>query len=172
MQSLSRSTPRDAVRARTKEPRDRADVGAERGALPSIEWRQWMKAFGQQVRRIRDFVGMSQEQVAKAAGVSQGAVSRLESAHGLATPHLVLMSIQQVLARRLAAMNPSLLNDELRRALDLCKALEAPFGADTPVAPDTELDEIVRLYRQVPERNRAALLTILRAASDGLKSGT
>jgi transcriptional regulator with XRE-family HTH domain len=172
MQPLSRPASHVAPNPPAKESGNPRDDGGESGAVASPERREWMRAFGRQVRRIRDFVGMSQEQVAKAAGVSQGAVSRLESAHGLATPHLVLMSIQQVLARKLAAMDPALLNDELRRAIDVATLLEIPFGMDASVTADAQLEELVRLYRQVPERHREALLAIVRAVADGLKTGT
>jgi transcriptional regulator with XRE-family HTH domain len=123
------------------------------------------------VRTIRDFLDMSQEQVARAAGVSQGAVSRLEAAHGLATPHLVVLKVQQVLARRLQAIDPTLLNDELRRAIDVARTLEAPLGGgDLRVTDDPHLAQFVELYQQIPERHRDSLLMLLRAAVDGLKT--
>ena len=51
---------------------------------PNAQWKEWMRAFGRQERRIREFLGLSQEQIARLAGVSQGAVSRLEAGRGLA----------------------------------------------------------------------------------------
>ena len=58
-------------------------------AIDKAEWQAWMRSLGLQVRRVREFVGLSQEQVARTAGVSQGAVSRLEAGRGLGTPLLV-----------------------------------------------------------------------------------
>src|SRR5262245_49212375 len=62
-----------------------------------VEWGEWMRAFGRQERRVREFLGLSQDQLARLAGVSQGAVSRLEAGRGLATPLLVVMKINLVL---------------------------------------------------------------------------
>src|SRR6476646_2563227 len=84
----------------------------------TIDWRAWMLAFGRQERRVREFLGLSQEQLAKSAGVSQGAVSRLEAGRGLATPLLVVLRIHRTLHRALRAIEPSLLNEPLRRALE------------------------------------------------------
>src|SRR5215510_7753914 len=99
-------------------------VGSLPGPVDSVgvdqeAWRRWMQAYGQQARRTRDFLRLSQEQVARLAGVSQGAVSRLEAAQGLATPFLVVFKVQQVLAQHLRRLDPALLNAELRRAIDL-----------------------------------------------------
>jgi len=46
-----------------------------------------------QLRRVREFLGLSQDQVARLAGVSQGAVSRLEAGRGLATPMVVVLKV-------------------------------------------------------------------------------
>src|SRR5262245_38851212 len=97
-------------------PSDRAPQG-------QTEWRQWMRDFGQRLRRTRDFLGLSQEEVARLAGVSQGAVSRLETAHGLATPLLVVLKVQQAIAHHLRKLDPALLNAELRRNLELVEQL-------------------------------------------------
>jgi len=45
----------------------------------AVDWREWMRGLGRQLRRVREFLGLSQDQVARLAGVSQGAVSRLEA---------------------------------------------------------------------------------------------
>src|SRR5215510_2797711 len=89
-------------------------------------WAQWMRDVGAQVRRTRDFLGLSQEEVARLAGVSQGAVSRLETAHGLATPLLVVLKVQQAVAHHLRKLDPELLNAELRRNLELVEQLGVP----------------------------------------------
>ena len=65
--------------------------GGGRGA--PLDWATWIKSLGRQARRVREFLGLSQEQVARVAGVSQGAVSRFEGGRGLATPLLVVMKV-------------------------------------------------------------------------------
>ena len=143
---------------------------SERGAQGQAEWRQWMKDFGQRLRRTRDFLGLSQEEVAQLAGVSQGAVSRLETAHGLATPLLVVLKVQQAIAHHLRKLDPLLLNAELRRNLELVEQLGVPFGGDLPITEEAGLETLVRLYRDAPERHRKTLLDIVKAVVDGLKA--
>lgn len=46
------------------------------------EWREWIRDLGRRQRQLREFLGFSQEQVARLAGVSQGAVSRFETGRG------------------------------------------------------------------------------------------
>src|SRR5262249_34923194 len=118
----------------------------------------------------RDFLRLSQEQVARLAGVSQGAVSRLEAAQGLATPFLVVLKVQQVLAQHLRRLDPKLLNPEMRRAIDLGEWLAAPFGHDLRVGDDPYVPDLLRLFHDTPVRHREALMGIVRAAVEGFKT--
>src|ERR1043165_8224763 len=102
-------------------------LGVERDSK-AIDWREWIRAFGRQERRVREFLGLSQEQLARLAGVSQGAVSRLEAGRGLATPMLVILKINLALRRALRDVDPSLLNDELRRVMQIEERLSPPVG--------------------------------------------
>src|SRR4029078_3091732 len=86
-----------------------------RGTTGKQTWRQWITEFGAHERRVREFLGLSQEQVARAAGVSQGAVSRLEGGRGLSTPFVGIMKITLALAHALKELDPDLLTDEVRR---------------------------------------------------------
>ena len=142
----------------------------ERSGVDHAAWRGWMQTFGKQARRARDFVGISQEQVARLAGVSQGAVSRLEAAQGLATPLLVVLKVQQVLAQHLRRVDPALLNPDLRRAIELSDWLAAPFGHELQVTEDPRIGELIQRFQETPERHREALLTIVRASVDGFKA--
>src|SRR5256886_16048036 len=96
----------------------------------TIDWAQWMRELGSRIRHVREFVGLSQEQLARLAGVSQGAVSRLEAGRGLATPMLVILKINLALTHRLRAVDPGLLNDAPRRGLEIGHG-SAPPGAGT-----------------------------------------
>jgi transcriptional regulator with XRE-family HTH domain len=143
-------------------------------ASETPDWQQWMRDFGLQIRRTREFLGLSQEQVARLAGVSQGAVSRLESARGLATPMLIVLKVQLAIVHHLRKLDPAILDPELRRALEMQEALARPFGNPSAggasrVANDADLEELVRLYQATPERQRKALLSIVKAAAAGLK---
>src|SRR5207247_8233855 len=91
-------------------------AGAETGAQmnEATDWREWMRGLGRQLRRVREFLGLSQDQVAQLAGVSQGAVSRLEAGRGLATPLVVVLKVHLVLSRALRAFDPALPDEEVR----------------------------------------------------------
>src|SRR5439155_19909934 len=59
----------------------------------TIDWAQWIRELGSRIRHVREFVGLSQEQLARLAGVSQLGVIRLEAGRGLATPLLVRLKL-------------------------------------------------------------------------------
>src|SRR5512135_1615625 len=82
------------------------------------DWREWMRGLGRQARRIREFLGLSQEQIARLAGVSQGAISRLEGGRGLATPLLVVVKLNVAMRRALLGYDPELLSPEAREVLE------------------------------------------------------
>jgi len=150
-------------------------VGGEPDRLQEPDWRVWMRELGRRQRRLREFLGLSQEQVARLAGVSQGAVSRLETARGLATPMLIVVKINTVLLHELRRLDSTLLSPELREAVELQAALIAPSGGlgfkDVQLADDPGIEELVRLYRETPERHRPGVLSVLRAMVGGFKSG-
>ncbi len=149
-------------------------------ASSQVDWPGWMRAMGVHVRRVREFLGLSQVQLAKAAGVSQGAVSRLEAGQGLATPFLAILKINLALARALRALDPSELADDVRqflRHMEFFTPLPpqgrpptvggVPFEA-LQVTRDPELERIVQAYRSLPERRRKSLATVVMATADAL----
>ena len=52
---------------------------------------------GQRIRKAREFLGLSQDQLARLADVSQGAVSRVEAGRGMATPLLTFVKLNRVM---------------------------------------------------------------------------
>jgi transcriptional regulator with XRE-family HTH domain len=166
--SESRTRPAARRRGRPLTPERELEL-AQHG---SFDWRAWWQQFGRQHREIREFVGFSQEQVARLAGVSQGAVSRLEAGKGLGTPLLVILKINLVIRRALATMDTSMLKPDLRQFLELERRLSPPVGTTgfnaLPVTEQPELQELVRLFRRVPERNRYAFVTVVRAVARAL----
>jgi transcriptional regulator with XRE-family HTH domain len=139
------------------------------------DWREWMRGLGRQARRIREFLGLSQEQIARAAGVSQGAVSRLEGGRGLATPLLVVVKLNVAMRRALTSYDPEVLSPEARAILDRDDLHVPDSGAsqfrEYPMAKDVGIEELVRLYRGLPERQREKLLAVVRAAASALSPG-
>jgi hypothetical protein len=69
-------------------------------------------------------------------------------------------------------MDTSMLRAELRQFLELEQRLSPPVAGTgfhaVPVTDQPELQEIVRLFRRVPERNRDAFLDIVRAVGSAL----
>lgn len=97
-------------------------------------WQEWMRQLGRQLRRTRELIGLSQEQLARLAGVSQAAVSRLEGGRGLATPLLVVLKIALAVAGELRKLDPTTLDPHLRRAVESPEPLGPLIGvphADT-----------------------------------------
>jgi transcriptional regulator with XRE-family HTH domain len=129
-----------------------------------------MRSFGLQLRRSREFLGLSQEEIARQAGVSQGAVSRLETAHGLATPMIVVLRIQDAVVHHLRKLDPALLSPELRQTVELQGLFTAPLNRELAVTEDTALEQLVRMYRETPERYRQSVIAIVKAVVEGLKA--
>src|SRR5712691_1978244 len=167
-------TAKEAPKPRRRTRRLTADRERELAQQP-FDWRGWWRAFGLQHREIREFIGFSQEQVARLAGVSQGAVSRLEAGRGLGTPLLVILKISLVIQRALQGVDPALLRGELRHFLELERRVSPPIdGLGFNVLPITdypEVQELAHLYRALPERHRDTFLSVVRAIASALRAG-
>ena len=142
----------------------------------AADWREWMRGLGRQLRRVREFLGLSQDQVARLAGVSQGAVSRLEAGRGLATPLIVVLKVHMVLTRALRTFDPALRDDDVRGALGLEGLIAPPNGTAAreplPITRDADLEMVVHLYRTLPERQRRTLVAVVRATAGSLSDAT
>src|SRR2546422_10518988 len=122
------------------------------------DWPTRLRDLGRQFRRVREFLGLSQDQVARLACVSQGAVSRLEAGRGLATPMLIVLKVHLVLARALGQLDPAVLDDQMRESLGLGGLLSSTpthGEGELPIPKDPELADLVQLYRAAPARPRA-----------------
>jgi transcriptional regulator with XRE-family HTH domain len=140
-------------------------MSSQSGDGEPIDWARWMRQLGRQTRCIREFLGMSQEQLAKLAGVSQGAVSRLEAGRGLSTPILVAVKISAALARGLRALDPAILRDDVRRLLEYGPPLGDEFPAQVKaLASDPDLIELVGVYRSLPEDKRRTFMSVVTSA--------
>lgn len=126
-----------------------------------------MTGMGLYTRRLRELVGLSQEQLARIAGVSQGAVSRLESGRAVHTPLIVVMKVNAAMRHALSTLDPATLSKETKQ---LMKVSDRGVPDDPnefrnfPLTRDPRLTEIVRLFWQVPPRNRDKLVELMRTA--------
>src|SRR4029453_19442015 len=93
----------------------------EDGSGAQLDWSSWIKGLGKQARRVREFLGLSQEQVGGVAGGSQGAVSRFEGGRGLATPLLVVMKVNAALRSAVSNMEREVLSEDARNLLLLAQ---------------------------------------------------
>jgi transcriptional regulator with XRE-family HTH domain len=155
----------DGKRARTKPPTD--DV-----------WKEWMRQVGRHNRRVREFLGLSQDELAQRAGVSQGAVSRFESGRGINTPFLAILRIHLAIAHALRELDPGILDDQVKKFLKhmeffwtpgpVCGFPPAPAGVPVPniqVTSDPDVERLVRQYRAMSENNRRAFIATLNDSS-------
>jgi transcriptional regulator with XRE-family HTH domain len=125
----------------------------------------WMRALGLRMRQSRRFLGLSQEQLAIAAGVSQGAVSRLEAGTGLATPYLVVLHVQRALAagiRKLEGTFPEV--TELLEHPTMLPNVEMPEPA-VPTFGDEALHAYVAAYRDAAPQTRTMLRTLVQTVA-------
>ena len=155
---------------------ERVSAQASEGDLSAEQavWQQLIRDLGRQLRRRRELAGLSQDQLARLAGVSQGAVSRLEMARGLATPLLIVVKINLVLARELGNLDQTLLDaDHTLDIRDALHSLERTLRTDAPrTTSDRNFTALVRLYRETPASRREGLLAIIKATAAALKKGT
>jgi transcriptional regulator with XRE-family HTH domain len=163
-------------------PQRKERSSSGRGTPSKQTWRQWITEFGAHVRRVREFLGLSQEQVARAAGVSQGAVSRFEGGRGLSTPFVGIMKINLALAYALKELEPDLLTDDVRRFMKHLEVLKLPDDAGTPVgpvgphfkkiqlSPNPELVQVIELYYELPESKREAFIAVMSATISALRN--
>jgi DNA-binding XRE family transcriptional regulator len=135
------------------------------------EWEAWLTAFGSTVRRVRLFLGLTQQQLAEIAGVSQGSISRVERLAAAATPLLTVVRVQTALRTALAGVDPGLLSPDLRRFIEGQPAMlgtTLPPSEGGAVVHDVVLDTVMRIVRRVPPAQRPAFLQIVEAAAAAL----
>ncbi|HYR95429.1 MAG TPA: helix-turn-helix transcriptional regulator [Candidatus Binatus sp.] len=134
-----------------------------------------MKDLGERARRMREFLGFSQEQLAKRAGVSQGAVSRFEIGRGLNTPLLVSIKINASLATALSTVDPTILTDDARHFVQSMDLLDLPADPREPpeakpvtLLADPDFEDVIRHCGRLPEARRKPFLAAMKALARAL----
>jgi transcriptional regulator with XRE-family HTH domain len=134
------------------------------------DWQRWMLALGNRLRRARLFLGMSQAEVASMAGVSQGAMSRLEHGKGLETPMSVVLRLHAAIARSLRAYDRRLLDDDLVWVVAFGSLLSELEDAKTERGSTDDLTQLFHAVRGLPERHQRIATIVLRSLIDTLSS--
>jgi transcriptional regulator with XRE-family HTH domain len=144
-------------------------------AATDQRWRDWMIALGARVRHLRELVGLSQEQLAKQVGVSQGAISRLEMGRGMNTPLLLALRVYAGLTNALREVDPVLLTEDARTLIAQFEALQLPGDDATAIPPAAysllvvpEFEQVVRLCSRVPAVRRVAFVKVVQALAAAL----
>lgn len=125
------------------------------------EWKDFTKAFGETIRELRELLGLSQQELANQALISQGAVSRVESGDH---PGLPLVTVMKLLAA-FSANIPSIadaLRPEVKTLLSFAAALR-PLGLKSePLDPTfTSLLSAFQSLTQAQKRTFVRLVTPL-----------
>jgi transcriptional regulator with XRE-family HTH domain len=132
------------------------------GPSGTINWPALWHRLARQCRDLRHLCGVSQETLAAAAGVSQGAISRLESGRLHGFPVTTVTRVFAALAALTVPVDAAI-PAEMLAALNLVRAV-LPTLDTLPAPPlDPELAELVRLYQALPQRHRHVVLEVLRA---------
>ncbi|MCW5893300.1 MAG: helix-turn-helix transcriptional regulator [bacterium] len=136
----------------------------------------WMRGLGANARRLREQVGLTQQQLADIAGVSQGAISRLELGVGLATPFLVVFRVHVALRDLFARLDPAILSDEARKLLDIDLRLgdDADGSRFTSVAmfADPSLTVLLDVYRRIEPGRREQFLAVVESVAAAFTSAS
>jgi len=130
-----------------------------------VDWRAWFQNLGRQTRVLRELLALSQDRLARLAGVSQGAVSRFERGAVLSTPAVVVFKLAVALARQCRSEDHPELAEPLMRLLDDIEALVPVTSVRhlPAVGSDPQAEQLQRLFRAAPPPARDAVISILRS---------
>lgn len=132
-----------------------------------------MRGLGASTRRLRTLLGLTQEQLGRLAGVSQGAVSRLEAGRGVSTPLIVVVRVQQAFQQCLAEIDPRQLPAETQTVLAGERVGElGPLDdfRDLPMLHEPRLAEYMELWHRVHPGRQRTFLDVVRAAADAMSA--
>jgi len=90
------------------------------------DWCAWLRRLGESLRELREALGLSQEELASRAGLSQGSVSRFENGRNSHIGALVILKLGAALARQCHGHREHLLLDAMRGVLEEFGRLSGP----------------------------------------------
>jgi transcriptional regulator with XRE-family HTH domain len=123
---------------------------------------------GETVCRARKLAGLSQVALADRAGISQGAVSRLENGQGTDTPLRSVMGVLGALADSLRSLPPEAVPDDVLWLIGVPHL--APWAPpDTPpTAGDPQLKALIERHRAMSPIERDLFVRAALALADAM----
>jgi transcriptional regulator with XRE-family HTH domain len=143
-------------------------------------WYVWMATFGSHVATLRRFLGLTEADLARESGVTEGQVRRFEAGKLLDLSFVDVLRLNRALAKRLRRIDPDLLAPEAKGFLQHLDFLAMP-DEDGPPAPggvpvaefriiqDPAIEELVLRFRALDRAGRRAFLQIMRAVAQALR---
>jgi transcriptional regulator with XRE-family HTH domain len=144
-----------------------------RSQTEAERWYEWMRGLGASARRLRTLLGLTQEQLGRLAGVSQGAVSRLEAGRGISTPLMVVVRVQQAFQQCIAQIDPQQLPPDAQTVLQGERLGDlGPLDdfRELPLLQEPHLAAYMELWHRVHPGRRKTFLAVVRAAADAMSS--
>jgi transcriptional regulator with XRE-family HTH domain len=133
-------------------------------------WNRWLSGLGETLRAARETIGISQERLARAAGVSQASLSRVEMGRGLGTPLVLVVRVVATLRAMVGLCDRSLLSPEAIALLSSSEGVPPPAGVPSPpLAADERLAGLVGAFQELGPAGRAAVLTLARALAEDVR---
>jgi len=96
-----------------------------------FDWNQWMSMLGRRMRNLRQSLGLTQEQLARQAGVSQGSLSRFESGASQSVAGVIVLKFVVALARQSRGPTQQLLVEAIVDMVRRLESLGTPSPANT-----------------------------------------
>jgi len=109
---------------------------------------------------MRNLLGLSQEELAKAADVSQGAISRAEFGDGLATPLLTYTKVFIALATEIETLPPHSVAPEVLEFIESLRKLVPTMMSTKEVTTNPQLAHLLTLFGDMPVENQREFITI------------
>jgi transcriptional regulator with XRE-family HTH domain len=127
------------------------------------DWPRIVRTLGVQLRVIRTALDWSQEDVARRAAVSQGAVSRMESGHCASTPLVSYLKVWSIVLGALGPIEGQLGADIRAMVAMLRTAAPALAQRSADVFAEPRFGAVLAAYRAGDAVERDRLLRIMEA---------
>ena len=131
-------------------------------ASDAARWREVTKLLAWHVHNLRDLLQLSQDQLARCAGVSQGAISRMEAGRCTDTPLVTYARVAAAFCRELAPLRDQVTPD-VRAVLDAVDGLLTTGSQRRALNlfADPTLRELIRVYARLPDADRASYAALV-----------